>query len=313
MKKNTKFMLHLGMAVGTITVLNAITLGKTVAIGKKYKKDDSLTYDWVHGRIRYTCEGSGKPILLIHNINSDSSKDEWDKVVPILAGRRKVYTLDLLGCGKSSKPYITYRNSLFTGLICDFIRDIICENTDIACVGGAVTPVLSACAKNNSMIDDVILINPDTVYEATEKLTFKTVIEKGIIDLPVVGTLIYNMEFSKTLLKFKLQNLYFNNAANISLEDIDKYYYNAHCGLFRGKALFSSIIGRYLSSDIDKIASKLENRVLLLVGRNVYNVREVVKQYSRLFPDAKTVIINNTKIMMPLDNHLACANAILNF
>ncbi len=301
------------MAVGTITVLNAITLGKTVALGKKYKRDDSLTYDWVHGRISYTCEGEGKPILLIHNINSDSSKDEWSKVVPILAGRRRVYTLDVLGCGASSKPYITYRNSIITGLISDFIRDVIGENTDVAGISGAVTPLLCASVRNSSMIDDIILINPDTVNEASEKITYKSMIEKGIIDLPVIGTLIYNMEFSKTLLKFKLENLYFNSSANISLEDIDKYYYNAHRGLVRGKALFSSIIGRHMSADISNIAKKLDNRMLIMVGRNAYNVREVVKQYSRLFPDAKTVIINNTKIMIPLDNHLACANAILNF
>lgn len=52
--------------------------------------------------LRHHSYGTGKPIVLLHGYLSDSSY--WKPLVPVLAERAKVITIDLLGFGKSPKP-----------------------------------------------------------------------------------------------------------------------------------------------------------------------------------------------------------------
>ena len=66
------------------------------------------------------------------------SSMEWDKVIDTLSREHTVYTIDLLGCGKSDKPAITYTCYLYVQLLTDFIRDIIGEKTDIVATGASV-------------------------------------------------------------------------------------------------------------------------------------------------------------------------------
>ena len=49
------------------------------------------------------------------------------KVIDKLAENHAVYALDLLGCGRSEKPKITYTNYLYVQLISDFIKNVIHE------------------------------------------------------------------------------------------------------------------------------------------------------------------------------------------
>ena len=56
-----------------------------------------------------------------------------------------VYTIDLLGCGRSDKPNITYTNYLYVQLIDNFIKDVIKEKTDVVATGSSVSFTVMAC------------------------------------------------------------------------------------------------------------------------------------------------------------------------
>lgn len=49
-----------------------------------------------------------------------------------------VYTIDLLGCGRSDKPYLTYTNYLYVQLLTDFIHDVIGERPDVVTTGNSI-------------------------------------------------------------------------------------------------------------------------------------------------------------------------------
>lgn len=57
-------------------------------------------------RMRYLAAGSGEPILMLHGL-ADSG-DTWSRVLPELARRHRVYAPDMLGCGNSEKPRVSY-------------------------------------------------------------------------------------------------------------------------------------------------------------------------------------------------------------
>ena len=56
----------------------------------------------------------------------------------IFLRKNTVYTLDLLGCGKSDKPNFTYTNFLYVQLVTDFINNVIGEKADVIVTGTLV-------------------------------------------------------------------------------------------------------------------------------------------------------------------------------
>ena len=91
-------------------------------IDEMLSDENAEYYDWRFGRICYHKTGSGSPLLLIHDLNVCSSSYEWNQIVDQLSKTNTVYTIDLLGCGRSDKPYLTYTNYLYVQLITDFIK-----------------------------------------------------------------------------------------------------------------------------------------------------------------------------------------------
>lgn len=53
-------------------------------------------------RLNYIDVGSGEPVLLLHGIGGNWH--QWERVVPLLASRRRVIAVDMPGFGKSDRP-----------------------------------------------------------------------------------------------------------------------------------------------------------------------------------------------------------------
>ena len=113
MKKNGHRLLTLaalvGTAAGVIHIANRF-IDATSQLKDMLEQPHSRTYDWRFGKIFYTKQGHGTPILLIHDIMPGASGYEWNAIEKQLATEHTVYTIDLLGCGRSEKPDITYFN-----------------------------------------------------------------------------------------------------------------------------------------------------------------------------------------------------------
>ncbi len=66
---------------------------------------ESQFFQTSHGRFHAQVAGQGEPVLLIHGYSTrDNSWRTWDKNIPALAQKFRVYALDLLGYGQSDKP-----------------------------------------------------------------------------------------------------------------------------------------------------------------------------------------------------------------
>ena len=134
MKKNGHRLLTLaalvGTAAGVIHIANRF-IDATSQLKDMLEQPHGKTYDWRFGKIFYTKQGHGTPILLIHDIMPGASGYEWNAIEKQLATEHTVYTIDLLGCGRSEKPDITYTNFVFAQLLCDFAKNVIREETDV--------------------------------------------------------------------------------------------------------------------------------------------------------------------------------------
>ena len=107
-----KTLLFISTAIGTTTlafhVINKFIFN---ASDEHSEEDESNYYNWKFGNIYYKKEGTGSPVLLIHDLNHYSSSMESDKVIGTLSKEHTVYTIDLLGCGNYRRKdrYRSYR------------------------------------------------------------------------------------------------------------------------------------------------------------------------------------------------------------
>jgi len=80
---------------------------------------DYATWTWNGHQIRYTIQGQGTPIVLIHGFGA--SIGHWRKNIPVLAAAGyRVFAIDLLGFGGSDKPPLDYSLDLWETLLADF-------------------------------------------------------------------------------------------------------------------------------------------------------------------------------------------------
>lgn len=236
MKKNhpiLKTVAVLGTAVLSIEAWNRM-------IFKKMQENSSLSceegdfQDWKHGTYFYKKKtgGAGYPILILHDLYPDQSADHCDKLMNQLSKRRTVYSMDLLGCGRSDKPAITYSNFLYVLQVVDCIEKIIGQPVHLVAKGNSATIAVAVAKYKPEYVVQLSLLDPVEEEDSRKMPDKKSKLLKMIIELPVFGPLLYHMAFS-------------NCKA-------------AHMGGASARYLYASIVGRYTNMDVAWMLEELD-------------------------------------------------------
>lgn len=259
-------------------------------------KDTYQNYDWRFGKIVYKKTGSGSPVLLIHNFNVFSSSKEWKYVEAELAKTNTVYTIDLLGCGCSDHPVLTYTNYLYVQLITDFIKHIIGEKTDVIVSGDSSSFVLSACANDDTIINRIIMINPQNLVTLAKIPTKRTKIIKHLLYTPVIGTFIYNMEINKKTISRLFRETFFYNQNKVKEKDIMECFESSHKERSRSKYLYASQKSRYTNTNVLYCLNKLTNNsIFIIAGSNNPENVLAANQYQNYLPSIEVIGIDESK------------------
>ena len=295
MKKNIRhFFLLTALAAGSIHFVNRF-IDMTAGIKNILNPDNGNFYDWKNGRIYYTKRGSGRPLLLVHDLDPVASSYEWCKVVRKLEKTHTVYTLDLLGCGRSEKPYLTYTNYLYVQLITDFISNVIGEKTDVVASGESISFVTLASNMNKDLVSSIVAINPTSLKELHITTDKYAAIKKTLLELPIIGTFLYNIRVSNTYLTKRFREEYFARPQLISSKLIDGYYEAAHMNLSHGKYLMASMEANYTKNSIEHALKKLDAPIYVIQSRNLKDAVSIADSYGRTNPSNEIVYLSNCK------------------
>ena len=150
-------------------------------------------YDWKYGKIFYSKMGKGSPVLLLHDLDPASSSLEWNRISKSLSKKHTVYSIDLLGCGRSDKPNLTYTNFLYVQLITDFIKDVIHEKANLIASGSSCSFSIMSCNMDPEYFKKIILVNPEQLSDLAKTPSKRKNAQKFLIDLPSIGTMFYNI------------------------------------------------------------------------------------------------------------------------
>ncbi|MBQ7795282.1 MAG: alpha/beta fold hydrolase [Lachnospiraceae bacterium] len=314
MKTRNKLITGLSLTVGAIAgtaLLNKYI--KMTAVARNLLSDTHpKSFKWRLGNIHYTKTGTGKPLLLIHDLNHTSSGAEWEPLIPMLKEEYTIYTIDLLGCGRSEKPNLTYTNFLYVQLISDFIKSEIGRRTNIIATGGSASLVTMACAYNPDLFDQIMFINPESFNSCSQIPGKRAKIYKFILDAPVIGTLLYNIASSRDIIDRNFKEHYFYNPYEARLIYIDKYFESAHLGI-SPKAIYSSITCNYTKCNISRALEKINNSIYILGGGAKNGINEIINEYTLCNPSIESSIIAATKHLPQLEKTAEVSNIIKMF
>lgn len=302
-KKITITLSLLGLGTAALSIIAGInkTFNELAVSKKLLSHKNRETYHWRFGDISYTVKGEGKPILLIHNLKEDSSSIEWSELIPKLSRTNTVYAIDLLGCGLSERPAITYTNYMFTQLVNDFIENIIKRKTTVIATGKSCSFVLNACSNNEDRFEEIILINPENIHSLNKSPSKRTKTATFMIRLPIIGSFIYNIVASKNLIEEDFEEEYYYDVDHIPNALIDYYHESAHLEGINSKNLYSSLVGRYTNTNIVRTLKEINKNIHIIAGREIPNIENDMKEYLYYNPAIEVEYIDYTKGLPQLE------------
>lgn len=294
----------------TMLILSSSAVAATALINKCIKisatsknileEPESFCYRWRFGNIHYTKSGNGKPLLLIHDLDAASSGYEWNQVVSSLSKEYTVYTMDLLGCGRSEKPCLTYTNYLYVQLIADFVKSEIGHRTDVIATGHSSALAIMACNNNPELFDKLLLINPDSILTCSQIPGKYAKLYKGFLDLPVIGTLLYHIATSKQAIRESFITQYFYNPYSVRESYVNSYYEAAHLNL-SPKSVYASVHCNYTKANIVNAIKKIDNSIYIIGGAGMDNIKDLLNEYTIYNPAIEYTLLPDTKYLPQLE------------
>ena len=288
------------LAVGCLHIINRCITAASV-LKNLLVKDSGKRFEWRFGNIYYTKCGTGSPLLLLHDLSPYSSSYEWNEMVRKLSKDHTVYTIDLLGCGRSDKPNITYTNFLYVQMLNDFIKNVIGQKTDVAATGLTSSFIVMACHVEAELYNKIMMINPESLTKLSAIPGKRAKVTKFLMDFPIIGTAVYNMIVSKNNLEYLFTEDYLYNPFKLQQKYLDTYYESAHLGECGGKYLLSSINGFYVNANISHALKELNHSVFLVCGKKCEDIEATVESYLERNPAIEAEYIDKAKYLPQIE------------
>ena len=293
MKKSTKCILFtLGVTVAGIYTYNKF-IEHTASQKNLLSDKDGEYYNWKYGNVFYTKTGNGSPVLLIHDTDSAASSAEWNKLYSRLVKNHTVYSIDLLGCGRSDKPALDYTNYLYVQMIHAFMKDVIQKKTVVIASNISASFVIMANHIDDSLFEKIVLINPAPLSQLDIIPDKVSKVKKTIIQLPFVGTFVYNIMNNMQHIDNSFRTRYVEKSQLLSSSIEDIYYEAAHKNGSNGRFLYSSLLGNYVNNSITHAVKSISTPSLIIGSVEMKRYALALDDYHKVNSNIDIVRITN--------------------
>jgi len=173
--------------------------------------------------------GSGPLVILVHGIYAGASSYEFRKLFPLLAKTHRVVAIDLLGCGLSERPNLTYSGELFVEQIVDALGEFGNEPTTLvgSSMGGAFC--IRAAARAADRVAHLVTISPTGLAGVLDgEPTAPQAAVTALVRSPFVGEIFFNALASRPSLRWFLENQSYADKSSVTPEIIEHYYAVTH-------------------------------------------------------------------------------------
>eukprot|EP00891_Asterochloris_glomerata_P008165 jgi/Astpho2/8165/e_gw1.00120.97.1_t len=243
---------------------------------------------------------SGSPILLVHGFGA--SAYHWRYNIPELAKRHRVFAVDLLGFGWSTKALVDYQYGIWSDQLAAFIQEVIGEPAAVAgnSLGGYSS--LAVAALHPDLVKGVVLLNGAGRFEdpnasPSDAAGSQTSLIQAILSpiatlakrVAVYGSFVLTKQPSR--IKSVLNQVYSVDPSHVDDELVTSIVRAAQ-DPNAAEVFYRVITGG--GSSINSLLAKLDGMPLLLCwGENDPWIRPAsADRVQKLYPQAERVSIN---------------------
>lgn len=284
-----KLLMSGGALIGVAAAYNAIARRGVDRLPNLIGGEEG-GWSWRGRRISFTKRGSGPAILLIHGIHAAAHSYEWRHNVDYIAQDHTVYTVDLLGFGRSDRPAIRYSARLYISLISDFVAQVIGGPCVLVANSLSAAYAIILGARDPHRFPALALIEPTGLTRLNQAVGVAADAGRMAIDTPVVGTAAFNALVSRRSLRKFLEDAYADNTL-VTDELVDVEYETAHQrGARHAPAAF---IAGHLNIDVRRALRRLNQPALLFWGEDAQIAPvEEIRGFRTLKPDFDVHILS---------------------
>jgi pimeloyl-ACP methyl ester carboxylesterase len=271
--------------------------------------DIAVQYVTVAGMtLRYIAAGTGEPVVLLHTLRTQL--DMFQKVIPELSRRCRVYALDFPGHGFSDIPVAEYSVELFVRATSAFLAalDIVGATIVGESIGGTVALLLAA--RHDVHVREVVAVNPYD-YDGGRGLRRSSAIANllfAVNDTPVLGGTLMRLR-SYLLLKHILRGGVANHAALPNELAHEIYRVGNRPGHYRA---FMSLIRHWPEwARAREEYARITVPVLLLYGDRDWSRPDERESTRRAIPGARTTVVKGAGHFLSLDAPRELLDAVL--
>jgi pimeloyl-ACP methyl ester carboxylesterase len=257
----------------------------------RYVEVDGMT-------IRYIVTGEGPALVLLHTLRTQL--DMFQKVIPELSRRFRVYALDYPGHGHSDIPETDYTVDFFVTTVTRFLDRLDIEDAVLVgeSIGGTIALLLAA--RGNPRVRQVIAINPYD-YDRGRGLRRSSLLANiilGLNDVPVLGGTVMRLR------QFPIEKRIFQGGV-MRKQSIppallkEMYRVGARRGHYRA---FMSLVHNWPGWEQARGEyGRVERPVLLLYGDGDWSRAEEREANARAIPGAQIRVIKNAGHFLALE------------
>ena len=239
-------------------------------------------------------------MLLLHDLHCASSGREWQYIEDALAQDHTVYTRSpRLRPFRQAGDHV--HELLYVQLIVTFIKQVIGCPTDVIASGLSGSFVVTACNTAPKCFGRIMMINPTDLAKLNKIPDKRSRFLKRMIELPLVGTLLYHTLTGRSNIELLFTESYYHNPFHRSPEDVDAFYESAHLQSSAGKYLFASLAGNYVNLNIGHALKHIDNSIFLIGGEEEPGIAETFALYTALNTSIETQILPKTKHMPQME------------
>lgn len=270
-----------------------------------------IRYVKVNGiNLRYVEVGQGPPLLLLHTIRTQL--DIFQKVIPELSRRFRVYALDYPGHGFSDIPTVEYKPEFFTDVVAGFLQQVNIENAIVVgeSIGGSIP--LRLAAQRKPRVKQVIAINAYD-YDAGRGVKRSSAIANLLFSLnnvPILGPTFWRLRQYPIFKKIMEGGIVHKDALPPALL---REMYEVGNRPHHYRALMS-LVRHWAGWDRGRVDyAKIAVPVVLVYGEHDWSRPEEREANQRVIPGSRMTIVRGAGHFLSLDAPEAVIEIIRNF
>ena len=260
----------------------------------------------------YEVQGRGRAVVMIHGIGGGSSMFQYRLNAPaVAAAGYRVYTLDLLGFGRSSRPEIRYTQDLMVAQIESFLTTVVREPAVLVANGLAGAYAIRVAAERPDLVAGLALIGP-TGYEQLNREQDEA--RTRFFDLlanPVVGEVFASLLVETGAQRFFLLDAY-HRRDSLTPEVLATYDRNLKAPGARW-VVFSFVSGN-LDQDVRTLWPTTTAPTLLVWGlEEGFNSLADAEDFLRARPETSFLLLRDASLLPNEERADAFNEALLGF